>query len=335
MAAPLGEFTDRNIQAPPEDQASSHPEATAPLLKEKILKEAEGLKEERRLLKVRVQKAEDHKDKVSESVYRKIKAEYQEKFDETTRHFLQLKVEIDKELIDLAKKQSTLDRQMMMHKQALEEAKFRHITGEYNDAKFREIETKEALDSERLEKTVESFAAAMKRYQKLFEGEELPAEPIPPAEPPKKQASKKEVKEVKEEKEESDFLYLAEEEESFEEELQEPTSSESLPAAVKPKAAPAKSAVPTLVQMDGGQMVHEYPLESVITIGRSPSNTIVLSESRVSRKHTIIEKRGAGFVVIDLDSSNGTFLNGKKIKESALNPGDEVKVGGVQFVFRV
>ncbi len=70
-----------------------------------------------------------------------------------------------------------------------------------------------------------------------------------------------------------------------------------------------------------------------ITIGRNPSNTIVLPVPTVSQYHAEIEKVGQRYRVRDLRSSNGTFVNGKNVTgETWVNRGDAIQIGPYRFV---
>jgi pSer/pThr/pTyr-binding forkhead associated (FHA) protein/subtilisin family serine protease len=71
-----------------------------------------------------------------------------------------------------------------------------------------------------------------------------------------------------------------------------------------------------------------------VTLGRSSDNDIHLSDSLVSRKHARIELQGGLFTIIDLDSANGTFVNGQRIRQHGLRSGDEIRVGHSQLRFR-
>ncbi|OVE82073.1 hypothetical protein BVY03_02135 [bacterium K02(2017)] len=77
----------------------------------------------------------------------------------------------------------------------------------------------------------------------------------------------------------------------------------------------------------------EYPIKDNISIGRSSSNDITLKAPKVSRQHAAINMYNNQYIIIDLKSSNGVFVNGTKIDESILNPGDEISVGGYKFIF--
>jgi general secretion pathway protein E len=69
-----------------------------------------------------------------------------------------------------------------------------------------------------------------------------------------------------------------------------------------------------------------------VTIGRHPENVVVISDPASSRRHCVIERNGPGWRVRDLNSSNGTRLNGLVIETSRLLPGDIVTIGGTRIV---
>jgi serine phosphatase RsbU (regulator of sigma subunit)/pSer/pThr/pTyr-binding forkhead associated (FHA) protein len=75
------------------------------------------------------------------------------------------------------------------------------------------------------------------------------------------------------------------------------------------------------------------PLGEVTVIGRSPEADITLRDATVSRHHARIVRRGGKHVLCDLESGNGTFVNGKLIKEVALRSGDQIKICGNVAIF--
>jgi len=79
----------------------------------------------------------------------------------------------------------------------------------------------------------------------------------------------------------------------------------------------------------------EFMLSELInSIGRTEDNYILLSDPSISRNHAKIINQGMTFKLSDLDSSNGTFVNGKRLRgEVLLQSGDEVRFGNVRFVF--
>jgi HD-GYP domain-containing protein (c-di-GMP phosphodiesterase class II) len=74
-------------------------------------------------------------------------------------------------------------------------------------------------------------------------------------------------------------------------------------------------------------------LEFPITIGRDPSNQLTLDDEEVSRFHLRIKKRGKIFVCEDLESKNGTFLNGDRILNSIVKNGDKILLGSTEIQF--
>jgi predicted component of type VI protein secretion system len=72
-----------------------------------------------------------------------------------------------------------------------------------------------------------------------------------------------------------------------------------------------------------------FPVEGDdLTIGREMSNSIAINDSEISRKHAKMELRGSSYVIQDLGSTNGTFINGNRISGvQVLNPNDMVSFG--------
>ena len=74
--------------------------------------------------------------------------------------------------------------------------------------------------------------------------------------------------------------------------------------------------------------------EAINSIGRTEDNYILLSDQSISRNHAKITNHGMKYVLTDLNSSNGTFVNNKKITgDYTLQSGDQVRFGNVSFLF--
>ena len=69
------------------------------------------------------------------------------------------------------------------------------------------------------------------------------------------------------------------------------------------------------------------------SIGRDSSSTIALDDTRASRYHARIKKRDKLYILEDLQSKNGTYLNGDKISNTIINSGDKILVGDTEIVF--
>jgi adenylate cyclase len=79
---------------------------------------------------------------------------------------------------------------------------------------------------------------------------------------------------------------------------------------------------------------HEVMLEGSCSIGRNPTSDLQLSDPEVSKDHAVIEPTRQGFRIRDLDSSNGTFVNERRVQQRSLASGDEILVGSTRIRFR-
>ena len=77
----------------------------------------------------------------------------------------------------------------------------------------------------------------------------------------------------------------------------------------------------------------EFELLAQQTIGRLPSNEIAVADTRMSRRNTRIVNRAGSWWVEDLESKNGTFLNGETVDKARLTEADELRVGETIFAF--
>ena len=81
-----------------------------------------------------------------------------------------------------------------------------------------------------------------------------------------------------------------------------------------------------VLRMGNNPWHHEFA-DDTITIGRAPTNHLVIRDPRVSRHHARIERVGTGIGIVDLSSGNGTRLNGKRIESEVLLAGDLLQTG--------
>jgi pSer/pThr/pTyr-binding forkhead associated (FHA) protein len=71
------------------------------------------------------------------------------------------------------------------------------------------------------------------------------------------------------------------------------------------------------------------------TLGRHRNNDIVIGDPKASSFHARIDRSPDGFVLVDLKSRNGCWLNGKRVESARLKTGDEVRVGMARLLYRV
>jgi two-component system NtrC family sensor kinase len=94
--------------------------------------------------------------------------------------------------------------------------------------------------------------------------------------------------------------------------------------------------VPSLFVIQGHNKGARYDLaahEGSVSIGRESGNFVQLDDNEVSRRHAEIRRVGDTFVVGDLKSSNGTYLNNRKIERSELASGDQIQIGRTVMVY--
>jgi Nif-specific regulatory protein len=70
-----------------------------------------------------------------------------------------------------------------------------------------------------------------------------------------------------------------------------------------------------------------------LTVGRESSNRVRIADSLLSRRHCVVRREGERFKLFDLESLNGTFVNGKPVREHALSHGDLIAIGDSRLIF--
>lgn len=399
-------------------------------INKELFESATKVKNQLELLQKRLAKMEEHRTQVSDSVYLKVKTDYELQIEEVRRNFEEKCREIEVELDQLGQAQREQEAELRKHEEVLEEARFRHTLGEFTEKKFKESEKDEKKEISAYQATLEIIKGTISQYEGILGTSYTPQEPqekapsisqevisaveeirkeevpeyTPPTSASKKEKKTKEIpvsegpasppspEEAQLEAqldEELDSLLQAEEdyfgEAGMETEEEGPvpaaeeihgesTEKVTSPAPHHPtvsttqpdddsissilrdipldeESAPSEEATdagePTgakiapefpeasLLVLEGDLDDHEIILGENTTIGRSPSNDLVLKESKVSRQHAVIHFRDGHFVIVDLKSSNGVLVNNKKIEEHYLQDGDEVRVGSFKFQFNI
>lgn len=292
-------------------------------LNETLLNEAQEIKAERRLLKERLDKLDQNRDSVSPAVYQKVRADYIAKLNKTTERLLTLKKDLEKEEKALVEKKNSVEVNIAHRKETIEESELRHSLGEYTPEQHREVIQRENQELGRLEGALKILGEGIERHQKIFEGEELtlpkppkatkPSPPPPPPSPPPRETPM-------ESGEHTAKVRIPSEDRIAPEVTSEPIVSKK---------------IAELLIMENGKVVQMVPIDKTIQIGRSPANDIVLKEPKVSRKHAEIQFAGGKYILLDLESSNGTFVGGKKVAEYTLQPNDEITIGNTKMVFKI
>ena len=100
-------------------------------------------------------------------------------------------------------------------------------------------------------------------------------------------------------------------------------------------AAPQPPHNDELVVVGGGASDEPYVLvNEVTTVGRHENSDVVLDDVSVSRHHAVFTRTASGRITLrDLNSLNGTYVNGQRVEETTLHSADEVQIGKFKLVF--
>ena len=104
------------------------------------------------------------------------------------------------------------------------------------------------------------------------------------------------------------------------------------PVATEAVSADALGMEPELVTLSFDGTRHEVNKRSVV-LGRSRDCDIQLTDANVSRRHVELRQEGASYWIVDLGSTNGMEVNGKRVKRAKLRPGDTITLGSTEITF--
>jgi hypothetical protein len=103
------------------------------------------------------------------------------------------------------------------------------------------------------------------------------------------------------------------------------------PAPVVPDAAPPEPQREVVTLAVGGR-THEVTSASVV-LGRSREADVRVADVNVSRRHAELRQEGASYWIVDLGSTNGVEVNGKRVERARLRDGDRITIGATEVVF--
>jgi pSer/pThr/pTyr-binding forkhead associated (FHA) protein len=107
-------------------------------------------------------------------------------------------------------------------------------------------------------------------------------------------------------------------------------------AAAPYLANATKLTVSRLVLVTEAGTESSFPLiRDSYTLGRHKNNDIAITDAKVSSFHARIDRTPEGFVLVDLKSRNGCWVNGKRVENAVLGTGDEIRVGTAKLVYKV
>ncbi len=307
-------------------------------INQQLLDSASKAKEEWRVIRDRLAKIDEHREKVSDVVYERVLADYKSRIKSVTDAVLEKKAEVDAELVSLEETRGNILKELEGHRHSLEEIKFRNTLGEYSEEDYQKQAREEQDKISKFETVLSAVNSNIHRYESLFKDEPdlfAPEEtaPEPEAAPEEAEVSGLTPMSPNAEPLTDEAGYVIDEEggpdyfgntepdgtsPGFEGGTE--TGSEEIP--MPPTGGGAR-----IVLINGEDAGAAFALKGTISFGRAESNTITIRDAKVSRQHSQIQQHGNEHVIIDLNSSNGTYVNGERVEEHVLSNGDEIQIG--------
>ncbi len=296
----------------------------------KAIKSLVKLKQDKSQIKGFLDKASQMREKVDKSVFERVKGDYESRHAELDMQSIPLKDEARtqyRKFIEICHQIEAAFEEARIDKEELE---FRHAVGEVTDkdlqAKLKEAEKAladrktELAEAEMLKK---QFVEAFDSESELEEGEasgefesgefDSGATSGVGGAAPRSHRSESDLEKTR----------LV----SFDPQL-ETRERSAYETFILPEACLIA------IEEDGGEG-KEYTLGAFNYIGRTEENQIRLTLPGISRKHAFLKAGPEGFVLKDLESHNGTFVNDERIEERILEDGDLIALGNVKMLFRV
>lgn len=302
-------------------------------INEQLLEEALRLKEDKRVLKDRLDRIVASQGKVSDAVFQKVKQDYEQRYQEVANQLIGKKQDIDRELATLYKTRDKVQGNLKHHKEVLEETEFRHTLGEFGEQEYRERAQQQHDKISKFESVLAGVTSNISRYESLFDEQEEAQQfaTNPHIHQPEPELSA--IEEISEKTSEDYFAPDAAEESDQPTEANEANWAESTRLLSLDEAPSDAKAFLTVVSGPTNEGL-SYPIQGSLTFGRAQNSSIVLHDPKSSRQHAEILQQGDEYLVVDKNSSNGTKVNGEKITEHVLSPGDEINIGEYHFQFR-
>ncbi len=266
----------------------------------------------------RLQKMESGRGTVSPAVFERVQRDYTSRLEALDAEARPLRDRARAEYAKLRVLQSEAERALQEVGLAKEELEFRNSLGEYQDGDFatRQAACQKNLDDRKA--WADEIGRMREQFRRAFRSEtELDAAPDPAAD--------------------DETRILSAEKGSP---ATPPPAASRTPVTTQVTRAPSSqetvvTAAARVVWIVDGKEDRVFTLRTdTSTIGRHPKCEIELPFTEVSRRHAEITLGPEGFRIVDLNSNNGVYVNGKKVKEQVLADGDLIQLGTQNLRFR-
>lgn len=300
------------------------------------IKELSSIKKEQETVRKRLDTMESKRKSVSDEVYERVHADYTGRYEELEDTARPLKESARSEYVKLKSLLESMAAILEEVRLATEELTFRHELGEFTEKEYKDQLEESDKKLKECESELKQGEALKDKFVAAFHSEDE-LEELAGAEPPPAPAP--EVEEPAEEPIEEPLPDDATTELSTEEQeaAEPPPPPPAPPAEEEGSDATALLTMPNLVYRAEDGSEEEYPLAlGTTTIGRLDTNDICVPMDVVSRYHARVEMVEDGFMIVDLESENGVYVNGKRVQQQVLADGDKIELGpGTrEFIFK-
>jgi sulfur carrier protein ThiS len=309
-------------------------------INQELMDAAARAKEEWRVVRDRLAKIEEHRENVSEVVHQRVLTDYKARIKVVTDAVLEEKKAIDAELASLKETQGNIVKELEGHRHTLEEIKFRNTLGEFSEEEYQEKAREEQDKISKFETVLSAVNSNIHRYEALFEDEPdlFAAEEPPPAggaEAAGEVSGLTPISPTSEPLTDESGYVIEEGEPDYFEDTEPDRTSPAIGAAASEGVEAAQASGARIVVINGEDAGMAFMLKGTMSFGRAESSTVTIRDAKVSRQHAQIQQQGNEYILVDLNSSNGTFVNGERIEEHVLSNGDEIEIGDCIMQFQM
>jgi hypothetical protein len=266
-----------------------------------IAAEWSQLRKDKAALRERLARLDSERGRVSDAVIDRVRADYEHRAADLEARAQDLAERARREMTSLASAVVRQEKVVAEYRTALEEYDLRERLGEVLDPESTRQAKELRGELSRLEEDLRAMVDLRDRVTTIAEGRSSGLHLVPSPPPPAA---------------------------NVQDEVLAPLPSAALailpPPAANPRLIPVES-------VDGTDF---FPLGDKSVVGRNPDSDLQLPVGTVSRRHAEVERVEDGWMVRDLHSENGTWVNGERIWERRIVDGDEVQFGTVRLLFR-
>jgi hypothetical protein len=328
------------------------------------------LMQRRAQLEERLAKAKAEKDSVKQDIYDRVCKEYQSTLDEVSNDLNPLQIEIEESRKTCSTELQEIKSRAKALEEELEEAEFRYRVGEYDESRYSGLETPLKKQLAELSETREELTERLHEIETLTNGTTF--EKSAPTELSTDNGDEREQSESAEKPaaeksrvyDSGELIDLTEwtkelQNENAARQSKTDTPKDEPAVATEDRDALSDLADPSTQSFEDGQTADEshsdtreapvgFPILIItkgpgagkklplvpmtMTLGREHDNNIELKDEDVARYHARISYKSGSYLLEDLESSSGTWLNDEKITEVTLQHGDKLRVGATEMI---